>query len=194
VSSLKVSGSQAFTSGVTIAIRRQVLTSIGGFAAIADQLADDFRLGQLTRRAGLRTVLADVVVETSVTEVTFRQQARHELRWPRTIRALSPWGYRCLFLTFSLPMALLGSFLADDSAPVIAMVALTTVVRLLLHMSTRGRLSSFAIVLLLPLRDVLSLGLWCRSFFTHRVQWRDSQLHLARDGSVRLIESVPAGH
>ncbi len=194
MSSLKVSGSQAFTSGVTIAIRRQVLTSIGGFAAIADQLADDFRLGQLTRRAGLRTVLADVVVETSVTEVTFRQQARHELRWLRTIRALSPWGYGCLFLTFSLPMALLGSFLADDSAPVIAMVALTTVVRLLLHMSTRGRLSSFAIVLLLPLRDVLSLGLWCRSFFTHRVQWRDSQLHLARDGSVRLIESVPAGH
>ena len=48
-------GSQAFVSGATIAMRREVLDRIGGFTSIANQLADDYRLGELTRRLGLRT-------------------------------------------------------------------------------------------------------------------------------------------
>ena len=63
-----MSGSRAFAFGATIALRRNALAEIGGFGAIANQLADDYRLGELTRRRGLRTVLSDVVVETSVGE------------------------------------------------------------------------------------------------------------------------------
>jgi hypothetical protein len=37
-------GSRAFAFGATIAIRRHVLRRIGGFASIANQLADDYRL------------------------------------------------------------------------------------------------------------------------------------------------------
>jgi len=44
--------------------------------------------------------------------------------------------------------------------------------------------------LLLPLRDLLSLGLWGVSFITRRVQWGDSLLDVARDGSARLVETV----
>ena len=44
-----LSGSRSFVSGSTIAIRREVLARIGGFMAIANQLADDYRLGELTR-------------------------------------------------------------------------------------------------------------------------------------------------
>ncbi len=185
-----LSGSRSFASGATIAMRRDVLQSIGGFAAIANQLADDYRLGELTRRAGMRTVLADVVVETLVTETTLRQLVRHELRWLRTIRAVSPLGYRFLFLTFSLPVAILGSAMAQGSMAVIGMLATTTVARLLLHLCTRKPCSSLTQVFLLPLRDLLSLGIWGWSFVTRRVQWRDSHFYLARDGSVRLIESV----
>jgi ceramide glucosyltransferase len=61
-------GSSSFASGATIGIRREVLAGIGGFKSIANQLADDYRLGELTRRAGLRTVLSDVVVDTYVCE------------------------------------------------------------------------------------------------------------------------------
>ena len=38
-------GSRAFAFGATIALRREVLAAVGGFEAIADQLADDYRLG-----------------------------------------------------------------------------------------------------------------------------------------------------
>jgi ceramide glucosyltransferase len=50
-------GSRSFAFGATIAIRREVLAAVGGFTAIANQLADDYRLGELTRRAGLRTAV-----------------------------------------------------------------------------------------------------------------------------------------
>src|SRR6516162_4211333 len=73
-------GSRAFAFGATIALRRDTLTRIGGFRAIANQLPDDYRLGELTRRAGLRTVLSEVEVETSVDEASFGELVRHELR------------------------------------------------------------------------------------------------------------------
>ena len=101
-------GSRSFAFGTTIAMRRQVLASAGGFAAIANQLADDYRLGELTRRMGLRTVLSDVVVETCVDEASFGDLVSHELRWLRTIRAVRPLGYSLLFITFGVPVALVG--------------------------------------------------------------------------------------
>jgi ceramide glucosyltransferase len=183
-------GSRSFAFGATIAIRSEVLSSIGGFKSIANQLADDYQLGEMTRRAALRTVLSDVVVETVVSEITFIQLVRHELRWLRTIRSVNPHGYRFLFLTFGFPIVALGSVLAERSTATIAMLALTTVARLLLHLRARRPGSPLAQVLLLPLRDLLSLGLWGWSFVTRRVRWRDSHFHIARDGSVRVVESV----
>jgi ceramide glucosyltransferase len=185
-----LSGSRSFAFGASIAIRREVLSSIGGFKSIANQLADDYRLGELTRRAGLRTVLSDVVVETIVSEITFIQLVRHELRWLRTIRAVNPLGFRFLFLTFNLPIVALGSVLAEGSIATILMLASTTVARLLLHSRTRRPGLFWAQALLLPLRDLLSLGLWVWSFVRRRVQWGDSHFHIARDGSARLAKRV----
>jgi ceramide glucosyltransferase len=183
-------GTRSFAFGVTIAIRREVLSRVGGFKSIANQLADDYRLGELTRRAGLRTVLSDVVVETVVSESTFGQLVRHELRWLRTIRAVNPLGFRFSFLTFSLPIVALGSVLAEISFATIGMLVLTVLVRILLHLRMRTQDSRHAHAFLLPLRDLLSLGLWSWSLFTRRVQWRNSHFHVAGDGSVELVESV----
>jgi ceramide glucosyltransferase len=70
-----MTGSRAFAFGATIALRRAVLERIGGFTAIANQLADDYRLGELTRRLGLRTVLSEVVIDTWVAEGSFGARA-----------------------------------------------------------------------------------------------------------------------
>ena len=101
-------GSRAFAFGATIALRREVLDAIGGLPAIADQLADDYRLGELTRELGLRTVLSEVVVETVVEERSLQDLIGHELRWLRTIKAVRPVGYSLAFVTFALPVALIG--------------------------------------------------------------------------------------
>ena len=185
-----MAGSRAFAFGTTIAMRREVLAGIGGFTAIADQLADDYRLGELTRRQGLRTVLSEVVVDVCVAERSFGELIRHELRWLRTIRALRPLGYGLTFITFGMPVAALGVLLAEGAAPAVGMLAVTALARVMLHSSTRDPGSNPLQVLILPLRDVLSLGLWAWSFVTRSVYWREDLYRVTRDGSTQLVARI----
>lgn len=182
-----MAGSRSFAFGATIAIRRQVLAGIGGFAAIANQLADDYRLGELTRRRGLRTVLSEVVVEVCVAEPSFGDLVRHELRWLRTIRALRPIGYGFTFITFGAPMAALGALLAGGAGPVVGMLAITVLARVMLHLSMREPGSSLRQLAVLPLRDALNLALWVWSFVTRHVHWREVRYFVSRDGSVQPV-------
>jgi ceramide glucosyltransferase len=186
-----LAGSRSFAFGATIGMRRQVLASIGGFLSIANQLADDYRLGDLTRRLGLRTVLSEVVVETCVAERSFGELVRHELRWLRTIRALRPVGYGFSFVTFGVPVAGLGAVLTDGAAAAVAMLAITALARIMLHLSARQplRISAFQLVIL-PLRDVLSLSLWAWSFVTRSVHWREDRYQVTRDGSAELVARI----
>jgi ceramide glucosyltransferase len=179
-----LAGSRSFAFGSTIAIDRRVLSRIGGFMAIANQLADDYRMGEKTRRLGLRTVLSDVVVETSVVEDRFAALVQHELRWLRTIRAVRPVGYGFSFVTFGVPTAAFGVLLSGGAPAAFAMLAVTAVTRLMLHFRIRHRGSTALQLLLLPVRDVLSLALWSWSFATRRVHWRNEHYHVNRDGSV----------
>ena len=177
-------GSRSFAFGASIAIQRRVLARIGGFMAIANQLADDYRLGELTRALGLRTVLSDVVVETHVVERTFGELVRHELRWLRTIRAVRPWGCSFSFITFGVPVAAAGALLSGGAPAALALLAVTAAARMLLHLRTRLEGARFVQMLVLPLRDALSVGLWSWGFVTRRVRWRDDHYRVNRDGSV----------
>jgi len=183
-----MTGSRAFAFGATIALRRAVLERIGGFTAIANQLADDYRLGELTRRLGLRTVLSEVVIDTWVAEGSFGGLVRHELRWLRTIRALRPSAYCFCFITFGMPVAALGALLAGGAAPAVGMLWVTVFTRLTLHGALRRGGSCVWQVAVVPIREALSLGLWLWSFFTRRVHWREERYRVTRDGSVQLVE------
>jgi ceramide glucosyltransferase len=185
-----LAGSRSFAFGATIGIRRQVLASIGGFPSIANQLADDYRLGELTRRLGLRTVLSDVVVETCVAERSFAELVRHELRWLRTIRALRPLGYGFSFVTFGVPVAILGAVLAGGAAATVPMLAITSLARIMLHFSARKPHSTLFQLVVLPLRDMLSLSLWAWSFVTRRVHWREDRYQVTRDGSAEPVARI----
>lgn len=180
-------GSRSFAFGATIAVRRQTLQQIGGFAAIADQLPDDYRLGELTRRLGLRTVLSEAEVETCVDEASLNGLLQHELRWLRTIRTVQPYGYALAGITFGLPVACLGSLLAGGSAATLAMVAITAGARLMINSTPRRSRSPLAQLWLVALNDFIGFGLWCWSFTTRRVHWRHARYHVARDGTIHPI-------
>lgn len=180
-------GSRSFAFGATIAVRRQTLQEIGGFAAIADQLPDDYRLGELTRRLGLRTVLSEAEVETCVDETSLNGLLQHELRWLRTIRTVQPYGYALAGITFGLPVACLGSLLAAGSAATLAMVGITAGARLMINSIPRRSRSPLAQLWLVALNDFIGFGLWCWSFTTRRVHWRHARYRVARDGTIHPI-------
>ena len=169
-------GSSAFGFGATIALRALTLRDAGGFEALKDRLADDFRLGELTRRRGLRTVLSEVLVCTDVTEDSLSALWSRERRWMQTIRSLNPLGYGFSFITFTLPILALGLWLAPTAFNW-AVALPGAAARLGLHwrrpapgMPRPGpHLEQFAWA---PLRDCLLLLEWLSAFAGNTTRWR----------------------
>ncbi len=185
-------GYRSFAFGVTIGIRRETLAKIGSFDAVSNQLADDYRLGELTRRLGLRTVLSRVEVDTFVGERTAAELVSHELRWRRTIRNLSPYGYGFSFLTLGLPVTALQLLFARGAVPAAAIFGATSLASIFIHLNARLPGVPASRMLLVPFRDLLHFGLWIWSFATRRVQWRNDHYHVTRDGAAQPIESRAA--
>src|SRR6059036_1843319 len=153
--------------GATIACRRDTLRSIGGFEAVADQLADDYMLGWLVSGRGLRVVLVPYVVENVVTERNLLTLFLHELRWARTFRTLRPVPYFCSLFTYGIPLSILWLAASRGSRPAcIAMalhVGLRVVGRLVLYRSL-GQPPPWSDTWLVPVRDIGSFVVGILSF------------------------------
>ena len=168
-------GSRAFAFGATIALRRDTLTRIGGFGALADQLPDDYRLGELARQLGLRTVLSEVEVETGVDEASLGDLVQHELRWLRTIRTVRPLGYALAGSVLAYRWPLSGGCLqAPAYGPGDGVI--TAIGRLMIASGPRKTHSSLAQLWLVVLSDLLGFALWCWSFTGRRVHWRHAAI------------------
>lgn len=185
-------GSTRYGFGATIALRRETLNTIGGFEALANQLADDYWLSELSRRCGLRTVLSDCEVYTDVTETRLADLARHETRWLRTIRSLSPLSYAFSFVCFTLPVIAAGVVLAGVGAVTLGIAAVGFFARLVLHCHARlhsapPRTIADAMkhLALFPVRDLLSLILWARGYGSTNVDWRGQTMALDTRDSAR---------
>lgn len=178
-------GWRAFGFGATFAIRRTVLDEAGGFAAIANHIADDYMLGYGVRRAGYRTVLSSYLVETSVPDHGPLSLLRHELRQARALRLLQPVGYAFTFITFGIPLCAAMLALTGPQPFALAALALTLAAKLVLHamVSPRGN-SSLLDPWLVPARDVLSLLIWLWSYASRRIYWRAHHFTMRRDGTL----------
>jgi ceramide glucosyltransferase len=174
-------GSTRFSFGSTLALRRDVLEAAGGLEALNNLLADDFWLGEFSRRQGFRTVLSDVWVTTDVTDDSLADLWAHELRWQRTIRAVAPVGFAFTFVTFPFPVLALGLALAP-SALCLAIALIGAAARIGLHYVQRRRTADrtpAGSVLLLPWRDSLLLAGWAVAHTGSRVRWRTHLLDAA---------------
>src|SRR5579862_2269732 len=167
-------GKLRFCLGATMAVRHSTLEQIGGLPALGETIADDHKLGQLVSARGREIELSRYVVQTSVPEVTLRALWSHELRWARTNFALAPAGYAFSFLMYALPFAILYLAVSANLALGLPLLAVVLGLRLLLHYLAREalRVTRAADVLLIPLRDFLSLAVWFVSLFGKRVTWR----------------------
>ncbi len=186
-------GHEGYASGQTLAIRRDTLQAIGGFAAIANHLADDNRLAELVRSVGQRVVCPLTCCRLSITSPNMRLLIGHELRWMRTLKVLRPLSFCFLFVTFqpaarpALPSASLR--LSRRSRPWAGCCSHCggcPARAALLHRlgdsrpAARGHLAS-------PNTGRVALLVWCRSFSNSRITWRGVEFHVAADGSMRSL-------
>jgi ceramide glucosyltransferase len=172
--------------GATIALRRETLRAIGGFESLNDFLADDFELGRKVRGLGRSIAYPALMVRHACAESSFRALVQHELRSARTIRTIDPAGYLGTFVTFPVTFALIALMLQTGSltsvGALIAAIAVQFVLKIRIDKVTHGGAGPFW---LLPLRDIMSFGIFISSFFGKRVEWRGHQLQVAKDGTMR---------
>lgn len=176
-------GVDEFAMGSTMAFRRADLEKIGGFAAIADYLADDYQLGHRLHATGLKCVLADVIVETHLGG-GWRDVWQHQLRWARTIRVSKFGGYLGLPVTYATVWAAVAACFGKWE---IALALL--LVRMLMAMEAGWFVMRSREVLRLwwaiPLRDLFAAAIWTAGLFGNSVVWRGRKLTLDGKGRIR---------
>jgi ceramide glucosyltransferase len=171
--------------GSTIALRREVLNRIGGFAAFADYLADDYEMGQAVRRLGLRLAIPALSVRHDATESSYGELFRHELRWNRTIRRINPAGHAGSIITFAFPLALMAAILLDFSPAGVLVMTIALGARLFLKYRMDGIFATHAGPFwLMPVRDLLSFAVFVASLFGETVHWRGTRLSVESDGLI----------
>jgi len=168
-----------FFLGATMAVRREALQNAGGFAALADDLADDYMLGRKLRQAGYELRLANTIVETTVSERTLNDLLHREIRWSRTIRTVRPIGHFFTILTMPLVWATI-ALLLRRSPLTIALASAAVLSRLAMHFAARRSASWIWI----PFRDALTFAVYVASFFGRRVVWRDRLFGVTADGHL----------
>ncbi len=176
-------GINEFGLGSTLVFRRADLEAIGGFAALADCIADDYQLAKrIVTTLGRRVHLSKTVVETRLGEETWSGIWHHQVRWHRTIR-VSRGAYVGLPITNASLWALIAIcsgawFLA---APLMAARMSMAIVA-----GWRVLRSPLAIRMapLVPLRDLWGFAVWIAGLTGWTVRWRGKVLRLLPDGRI----------
>jgi ceramide glucosyltransferase len=177
-----------FAVGPTIAARRRVLESIGGFDRLKDFLAEDFVMGKFAAEAGHGVSLSSYVIEHHIgSSEDFRHNAAHRIRWTRSTRRSRRAGYLGQLFTMPLPLAILVTIWNSLWWPVLPVtlairgVAAWTVAELVLGARINW--------LLLPIEDIAGFCFWIAGFFGNTIMWRGRRYRLESDGRFSLISS-----
>jgi ceramide glucosyltransferase len=174
-----------FAVGPTIAARRSVLESIGGFSRLKDYLAEDFVMGKLAAEAGHGVMLSSYVIEHHIGSTDFRENAAHRLRWVRSTRRSRPVGYVGQLFTMATPVALLSCAIAPRLwlAAVVAMVIRAAAAHVVSARVLHARIN----LALLPIEDLLGFCFWIAGFFGNTVTWRGRRYRVFADGKFEQV-------
>ena len=185
-----IEGGLRYGLGSTLAVRREALDKIGGLQVLVDYLADDYELGARVAGPATCVTLSAEVVETHVAAYGWRGFLDHQLRWARTVRDARPWGYAGLIFTHGLGWALL-NLLASGLSPLsLWLLGLSFFLRLTLAMTVGAEVLADHYVLpslwLLPLRDLVAMGVWVAGFAGNTIVWRGERFAL-KNGRLEKI-------
>ena len=185
---------QKYCFGATMAVRRDVLDTAGGFAALANFLADDYMLGKVVSDAGYRIALVRYVVSNVMHEKSWQSVYQHELRWARTIRSVQPVGYALSAITETLPISILASVLLLFAGQPLLWAAAPLALALVLRIGLHGIVCSSLVggnsctPWLIPLRDGLSLVVRISGYFGSRVMWRENTFTVMDDNRIEIAD------
>jgi len=174
--------------GSTIALKRKTLDEVGGFAAFADHLADDYEMGRAVRAQGYTLAIPAMGVGHTAAESSIGELFRHELRWTRTIRLVDPVGHFGSIITHGFAFALMAALMLDFSVASLAVLGITLAARLFLKYRIDSLFGTYAgPYWLMPLRDLLSFVVFVSSLFGETVHWRGTHFAVEPSGAMSQV-------
>ena len=177
-----------YAFGATIAIHREILDEIGGFAPLANTLADDYQLGYRVAEKGYDLILLDEVVDTILAVGGWRRLIDHQLRWARTYRICRPGGYFGSVLTHGTLWALLNAvynlfspLACFTSSVLVALRYASAMMISWRHLKTE---TPWSAMLLVPFKDLFFDLIWLLAFAGDTVLWGGHRFRVDRNGEM----------
>lgn len=184
-----------FALGAAILMRRRALEEIGGFASLADCLADDYQLGRRIAACGHRIALCTEVVDCWDTPKGWDQVWKHQLRWARTIRVSEPALYFFSILSNASLWPLIWLIASVGDGNIVGGVVVSGFclgLRVLLALDLQRRLTPdgklVAPFWLVPAKDLAQAALWAGAFMGRDVEWRGQRMKVRRDGTLLAVD------
>ncbi len=180
-----------FGLGPTIALRKDSLAKIGGYAALREYLSNDFVTGNFIHKAGYKVVLSGEIVDHISPRMSFHRMWERQMRWAMGTRYSRPKGHMGSGLTFAVPYGILGLVAAVLlgypwlGVGLLAAALLNRMVQCWIvgWWAARDPVAP-RWVLLYPLRDLHGFIVWCASYMGKRSLWRDNNYVLLKGGRL----------
>jgi ceramide glucosyltransferase len=181
-----------FALGASVATRKSWLGKIGGYESFADDLADDYEIGNRVHKAGGKVLLSREAVWTMYPALTFEQFWEHQVRWARTVRLVRPASFFGLVVTHGLPWAIVAAIVA----PAAWLSAAYLTGYLFLRLTLAWIAGVWGIgdevvrkkLWLVPLRDATHFIVWLSSFLSNRVKWGGTE-YAIKNGKMKEVSS-----
>jgi ceramide glucosyltransferase len=164
--------------GKSTLFSRRVFDELGGFARLADVLAEDFVLGKMFQLAGLKVVIAPTVLESTSSNTRLGGFLRRHLRWSMLRWNLLPAA--ALLEPLASPLCVLPLVWAAFGPPALLWaIAVWWLRDAGGWFVLRGSRRLWIPVVLAPLRDLLTLVVWAVAALKRHVSWRGNRLRIA---------------
>jgi len=204
-----------FALGAVMALPQAQLQALGGFAVLADYLADDYHLGQLVAQSGKRIVFSTVVVDCHEPTRTWAQVWDHQVRWARTIRACQPLLFFFSILDNATMWPLLWLFTTTDAtlsfgetinwsgtsvqildksqvSPIFGALFIFFAFRIATALYQEKRLTGssahFAWFWMVPVKDLLNVAVWAAAFMGNHIEWHGQRYRIMPGGRLQKAD------
>lgn len=177
--------------GPSVAMRREVLEEVGGFARVANVIGEDILIGQMVKRIGYKVVLQSQIVKVVKHYSSLAKQYALILRWLIVIGKHAPalsWG---IPIFFAFPFSLLNFLIFRD--------------KLSLSLLVFALVSRWGFMTLMSLKFVkdksllrylygsqwgmlVFLHIWLKSLISNRVVWRGRYYEVYSAGRMKRVD------